>query len=176
MTCKKIFKILTLISIIFYSNMSLSSESIYYVDMDIIMNNSLAGKSIKNQLIEKNKTNNDNFRETEEKLKSEEAKLISQKNILNEIEYKKNIKLFQKKVSDYRDKRSSTFDVTSKMKSDAQILIVNTLTSILSEYAEKNSISYIVPKKSIIIGKSELNLTNIILTILDTKIKNIKLK
>ena len=62
------------------------------------------------------------------------------------------------------------------MKNNAQISLINTLTTILSEYAEKNSISYIIPKKSIIIGQSELNLTNIILDILDSKIKNIKLK
>ena len=86
------------------------------------------------------------------------------------------IKLFQKKVSDYQDKRSNTFNATLKMKEDAQVSMVNTLTSILSEYAEKNSISYIIPKKSIIIGKTELDLTNIILNILDTKVKDIKLK
>ena len=57
----KVLKVTTLILIIFYSNISLSSESIYFVDMDIIMNNSLAGKSIKKQLIEKNKINNSNF-------------------------------------------------------------------------------------------------------------------
>lgn len=176
MNYNKVLKFIILISIIFYSNISLSSESIYYVDMDIIMNNSLAGKSIKKQLIEKNKINNNNFKKTEEKLKSEEVKLISQKNVLNEAEYKKNIRLFQKKVSDYKEERSNIFNNTSKMKNNAQILLITTLTPILSEYAEKNSISYIIPKKSIIIGKSELNLTSIILDILDSKIKNIKLK
>jgi outer membrane protein len=176
MILKKVLKLITLISIIFYSNTSFSSESTYFVDMNFIMNNSLAGKSIKNQLNEKNKINNNNFKKTEEILKNEEAKLVSQKNLLNEVEYKKKIKLFQKKVSDYQDKRSNTFNATSKMKEDAQVSMVNTLTSILSEYAEKNSISYIIPKKSIIIGKTELDLTNIILNILDTKVKDIKLK
>ena len=172
----KVLKFTTLILIIFYSNISLSSESIYFVDMDIIMNNSLAGKSIKKQLIEKNKINNSNFKKIEEKLKSTEAKLISQKNVLNDVEYKKNILLFQKKVSDYEKERSNAFNNTAKMKNNAQISLINTLTTILSEYAKKNSISYIIPKKSIIIGQSDLNLTNIILDILDSKIKNIKLK
>ena len=176
MNCNRILKFIILISIIFYSNISLSSEGIYYVDMDIIMNNSLAGKSIKKQLIEKNKINNDYFKKAEEKLKSEEAKLLSQKNVLNEAEYKKNIQLFQKKITDYKEERSKIFNNTSKIKNNAQNSLIKTLTSILSEYAEKNSISYIIPKKSIIIGQSELNITNIILDTLDSKIKNIKLK
>ena len=40
----------------------------------------------------------------------------------------------------------------------------------------KNSISMIVEKKSIIIGKSELNITNDILDLLNKKIKNIDLQ
>ena len=67
------------------------SETIVYVDIDFIMNNSLAGKSITSQLEQSYKIKNDNFNKIENELKNKEKNLISQKNILNEKEYNKKV-------------------------------------------------------------------------------------
>ena len=61
----------------------------------------------------------------------------------------------------------------SKNKNIAQKTLVDILSPILAEYAQKNSISYIISKQNILIGKTELDLTNTILEILNLKIKNI---
>ena len=58
----------------------------------------------------------------------------------------------------------------------AQANLIESITPILTDYSSKNSISYILPKKNIIIGKSELDITKIILDLLDSKVKNIKVK
>ena len=47
---------------------------------------------------------------------------------------------------------------------------------ILAEYSTKNNISLIVDKKSIVIGKTELDITKNILDLLNSKIKKIELK
>ena len=75
-------KYLIIIFYILFNNVALSQENIYYVDMDSIMNNSLAGKSIIKQLEKENKSFSNSFKKTEENLKKDETKLISQKNIL----------------------------------------------------------------------------------------------
>ena len=64
----------------------------------------------------------------------------------------------------------------NKLKDESAKLILKNINEIISEYSTKNSISMIVEKKSIIIGKSELNITNDILDLLNKKIKNIELK
>ena len=46
---------------------------------------------------------------------------------------------------------------------------------ILMDYSSEKSISFILPKQSIIIGKSELDITKDIVVILNKKIKSIKL-
>ena len=46
---------------------------------------------------------------------------------------------------------------------------------ILVDYSSDNSISFILPKQSIIIGKSEFDITKNIIEVLDKKIKSIKL-
>ena len=68
------------------------------------------------------------------------------------------------------------FNQISKIKNNAQKKLIETLTPILTDYAKNNSISYIIPKNNILIGKKELDITNTILEILNSKIKNIKLQ
>ena len=64
----------------------------------------------------------------------------------------------------------------NKLKDESAKLILKNINEIISEYSAQNSISMIVEKKSIIIGKSELNITNDILDLLNKKIKKIDLQ
>ena len=62
-----------------------------------------------------------------------------------------------------------------KKRLEATAKILDILTPILSDYSSKNSISLIIQKKNIVIGKSELDITSQILKTLNTKIKTVKL-
>ncbi len=172
----KFFKYIFLIFVIFYSNILLASERIFFLDLDYLMNNSSAGKSIINQLDKKNKSNISNFKKIKEDLKNEETKLTAQKNILNNDEFNKKVKLFQKKLSNFRLNQTTAANEIKTKRLEAQKVLINTITPILTDYSDKNSISFIVSKNNIIVGKSELDLTKIILEILNSKVKNIKIK
>jgi outer membrane protein len=161
---------------LFYSNIVKSNSDIYYIDMNFLMNNSLAGKSIIKKLNEKNISTQKKFKEIEKNLRDEENTIASQKNILSKDEYVKKVKKFTEKIEKYKLSRNNTINDISKMKNNAQQILVDSLTPILTEYAEKNSISYIIPKENIIIGKTELDLTNIIIEVLNSKIKTIDIK
>ena len=176
MIIKKFSIYLISLFIFFYPTIVLPDNNIYFVDIDYLMNNSLAGKSIIIKLDEKTKFNKKKFEESEKNLQNEETRIISKKNILSEEEYIKEVQLFKKKVEDYKLSRNKTINQISKIKNDAQITLIELLTPILTDYANKNSISYIIPKQNIIIGKKELDITNSILKILNSKIKNIKIK
>tara|TARA_B100000780_G_scaffold28249_1_gene17918 strand:+ start:322 stop:852 length:531 start_codon:yes stop_codon:yes gene_type:complete len=176
MIIKKFSIYLISLFIFFYPNIVLPDNNIYFVDIDYLMNNSLAGKSIIIKLDEKTKFNKKKFEKSEKNLQNEETRIISKKNILSEEEYIKEVQLFKKKVEDYKLSRNKTINQISKIKNDAQITLIESLTPILTDYANKNSISYIIPKQNIIIGKKELDITNSILKILNSKIKNIKIK
>ena len=52
----------------------------------------------------------------------------------------------------------------------------NSVNEILAKYSEEKKISFIMPKKNIVIGRSELDITNDILIIVDDKIKKISIK
>ena len=58
---------------------------------------------------------------------------------------------------------------------ELQKVLIEKLIPILAEYSESNSISMILPKQNIIIGKSNLDLTKTVIDILNEKVKSIKL-
>ena len=68
---KKFYNYLFFILLIFYANLAVANQSILYIDMNYLLNNSLAGKSIVNQLKNLNEKNLKKFKEIEEGLKSE---------------------------------------------------------------------------------------------------------
>ena len=73
--------------VIFLCTQSKSEIKIAFIEMDKIMNQSLAGKSLVKQLNKIDKNNKNNFLKKEEKLKLEKDKITSQKNVLSKEEY-----------------------------------------------------------------------------------------
>ena len=175
MLYKKICKYLFFIVLICHANLLKANQSILYIDMNYLLNNSLAGKSIVNQLKNLNEKNLKKFNEIEEGLKSEENKLISQQKILEKDEYLKQLNNLRKKVSNYKIERSNINNNILKKKGSAQQKLLNELDAILKDYSKKNSVLYIMPKKNIIIGNTELDITQKILKSLDNNIKKINI-
>jgi len=176
MKCFKFLKYILILFILLQFNNVYSNEKIFYIDMDFIMNNSLAGKSIMKQIKKKNALNIKNFTKQEETLKKEENTLISQKNVLDKKKFEEQVNSFKNKVSSYKSNRTKIANELSEKLTNAQKKLKNTLTPILANYSAQNSISFIIPKKNIIIGKTELDLTNTILKLLESKVKRIEIK
>jgi len=172
----KIRLFLLLIFFIFFSKVSLSHEkSIVYIDLNKIMNNSIAGKSITSQLEDNHKKNISNLKKIEEELKKEESEIISQKNVLTKEKYEKKIIDLREKAKEFRKKRNENINNLNNQRLEATAKIINLIKPILSEYSEKNSISIIIDKKNVIIGKTALDITDEILKIVDDKIDKINL-
>ena len=66
-------------------------------------------------------------------------------------------------------------DELNILKSELTKKLLNHINPILAEYSDKNSISLIVDKKSIVLGKTELDITEKIINLLNEKVKEIKL-
>ena len=164
-----------IIFIIFYSSSSYSESLIVFLDMDKIMLQSKAGKSISIQLEKLHKNNITTFKQKEEELKNKETSIVSQKNVLTKEEFEKKINSLRKEANEYRIKRRDLINSLTEKRVEAQNKLIKTLNPILADYSKKNSISMIIQKKNIIIGKSELEITDDILEILDKSLKTIDL-
>ena len=161
---------------LFFNNNVFSSENIVYLNFDYIIAESKAGLSIDSQLQINHKKNLKKFTAIEKKLKEKEAKIISQKAILEATEYNKKISNLQTEFVSYNNVRRETTEASSKLKINGLKKLIDALNPILEEYSKKNSIDIIIRKKNIIMGKSELDITMDILKLLDAKITKILIK
>ena len=172
----KIRSLLLLIFFIFFSKISLSHEkSIVYIDLNKIMSNSIAGISITSQLENNHKKNISKFKNIEEELKKEEAEIISQKNVITKKEFEKKIIDLRDKANKFRKERNNNINNLNNQRLEATSKMITLVRPILSEFSDKNSISLIIDKKNIIIGKTLLDITDDILIIIDEKIGKIQL-
>jgi len=167
------FKLIIILISCFINNIAYSNETIAYVDMDLIMNKSIVGKSITEKLQKENELNIEYFKKKEKELKNKEKKLISQQNILDQSELEAQLKSLQIEANEYRKIKSKKINDLSAKKMNATKKLLENITPILSEFADKNSISILMQKKDIVIGKTALDKTENILKLVDKKIKKI---
>ena len=148
---------------------------IVYINMNKIMNKTIAGQSIKTQLEKMHKSNIKKFEKIEKKLKEEEASIIAQKNILSKDDYQKKISALRTKANNYRKERQEKINAITKKNLEASEKLLNQINPILSDFSKENNISIILPKKNIILAKTDLDITEKIIKIVNSKIKTINL-
>ena len=88
------------------SNFAFGETKVAFIDMQYIMNNSLAGQSIKKQLEDQHKKNLNNFKKNEDTLKKKEKEILSKKNILSKEEFEKEISSLRSEVKKYNNERN----------------------------------------------------------------------
>ena len=169
-----------LISILFFifliiPSYSYSSEKIVYLDVEKIMQESIAGKSIITQLKKKRESSISKFKKKEKDIFDKEKKLIAQKNVLSKNEFESKIKELRNEISNYQKERNKASNNIAKLRIKASTKLISKLTPILEEYSKKNSIRIIIQKKQIVMGTKEDDITKDILELVNQKIKNIKL-
>jgi outer membrane protein len=172
----KKFNLLILIFIFsfIFIKKSISEElNIVFVDMDKIIASSNAGKKIQSSLDKFAKKENQKFDNIESNLKKEEQEILKQKNIISKEELDKKIKSFQIELSKLRKDKVDFNRSIIKKNQESTNKIVNEINKVLTQYASDNSVSLIIQKKNIIIGKSELDITAQILKEFNNKVKSI---
>ena len=168
-------RFISILIFIFISNSAFSSEKIVYLDVEKIMQESIAGKSIISQLKKKREILISNFKKKEKDIVDKEKKLISQKNVLSKEEFEKKIKDLRGDISNYQKERNKASNDIAKLRIKASTSLIKKLTPILEDYSKKNSIRIIVQKKNIVMGRKEDDITKDILELVNQKVKNIKL-
>ena len=168
-------KILLLFFLFFFASNTYANSKVLYLDINFILNTSTAGKFLNNELNNINKKNLEELKNIENSIKSEDDKLSKQKNILKEDEYKSKVIELRSKYKSFQELMKKKNNDLNKIRENGanQILIV--INELLTDYSNKNNVSLIVDKKNIILGKKELDVTNIILDLLNKKIKKVDL-
>ena len=167
-------KLISILIFLLVSVSSYSSERVVYLDVEKIMQNSNAGKSIIANLKSRRESSISKFKKKEKDIIEKEKKLISQKNVLSKEEFGKNIKDLRDEIIEFQKDRNKAFNEIAKLRVKASTNLLKKLNPILENYSKTNSISMIIQKKHIVIGKKEDDITKDILELVNQKVKNIK--
>ena len=148
-------------------------NQIVYINMEKLFNESIVGISFNEKISKFSKSNQEKIKNLEEEIKTEDNNINSKRNILSEEELKNKINDLNEKIKRYQAILKKNQDDINKKKIDGSNIILNNLKPILSEYSKKNSISMVLQKQNVVIGKKELDITEDIIKILNEKIKKI---
>ncbi len=168
------------INLIFFflilTNFSYAEDKVVYLDVNYLLSESEVGKYVNSNLKKMSDDNNKLFKNFEIELKSDEEKLLAQQNILKKEDYEKKISELKNKFKSYQDKKNIKNKELNLLRNNAGNTILKNINEIMTEYSKNNSISLVIQKQSIIIGKTELDVTNDILELLNKKITKLELK
>ncbi len=154
--------------IFFLKFLTLNSYSeIVYVDINIILNKSNIGKSLNTYLIKIKEEKSKGYKIIEDNLIKKEKSLIAQQNIITKEEFEKQLNSLSQEVNQYRSNKKKLQNEINQIKIENTKKILKILNPIITKYVEENSISLVMPKKNIVVGKKNLDITNKIIKILN---------
>jgi Skp family chaperone for outer membrane proteins len=171
----KIFSLLFIFYVL-QINVLFANQNIAFIDMNRIINETKAGSSILKQLNDVNNKILKKLNAEEENLKKKEIKLISQKNILSQSDFELNFKKLKTEINEYNQKKNKIINNFSKKKTINTNKFFLEINKIIAEYSDIKDISIILQKKYLVLGKSELDLSDEIIVIIDKNIKEFKIK
>ena len=171
-----IFFLIIFFSTFSFLNSTISVEpKIVYVDVERIINESIAGKDLIKKFDNIQKKNSKKFEKRKIELTTLEKDIVQKKNILSKPDLDKKIKELNDKVKIYKDEVGKSQANFNKIRNDSTTKLVTNINEVLANYATKNSITMILQKNSIIIGKTEFDITKQILETINKKIKSISI-
>ena len=165
-----------LVLFLIYITPVMSEQKIVFVDMDRLVSTSKPGSSIFNQLKVINDNNLNFLKKEEKKFQEKEKKLIAQKNIISETDFKNNVNKLKSEINDYNQNRKKMIEKFNKLKIKNTNNLLKLINPILQKYSTENEISIILQKKDLIIGKSELDITEAIIKVINNEINEFKIK
>ena len=164
---KFLFKVISIFFLLF--GISCGNESIRYVDINYIVNNSTSGKKL-NQIIEnKNKKIISELDNLGKKLREKKNKIVNQKNILKKDELDKLVKNYEIEVKKFDEIRKKKRDDFNNFSINSKKKIIDLLNPVITNYLQKESIQILLQKDKIIFGDENLDITKEILDIFNKK-------
>ena len=168
---KKIF--LTLLITLWSS--FLFAETPYYLDFNYILNESNAGKKAQTTLKNRLDSGIKSLNGKEKSIQESEKKLIQKKKIISAEEYKKEIQTLRASVAKLQKERSDLINSIAKKKKKAKDELLKNLNPIIKDYMIEKKIRMVVNKKALVLADENLDITQDIIKIFNTKLKEIKL-
>jgi outer membrane protein len=160
----------------FFTIQAFSEQKIATIDMDKVMSTSKSGASILKQLTDLNNKNLIFLKKEKKKFEEKEIKLISQKNIISEADFQNKVNELKSEIKNYNQNRDKMINEFNKLKANNTNNLLKLINPILLKFSDDKEISIILQKKDLVVAKTELDITDDIIKIINSEIKELKIK
>ncbi len=151
------------------------TQNLAYANMDNIIKTSEAGKKIIIYFSDKNNNLINQLNDKKKVIKEKEKSLLAQKNILEQNQYLKKIEEIKKEIDEFNIEHNKKIGQIQNEKNEVSKSFQIEINKILKEFAENNNIDIIFSSNQMLIGKSSLDVTDDLLEVVNSKIKNFKI-
>ena len=165
-----------LVIFLFFTNQAFSEQKLAFIDMDKIISTSKPGSSILKQLTDLNNKNLKFLENEEKKFKEKETKLISQKNIISETDFKNKVNKLKSEIKNYNQNRNKMLADFNKLKIDNTNNLLKLINPILINFSNEKEIAIIFQKKNLVVAKTQLDITDEVIKIINSEVKEFKIK
>jgi len=172
----KILRSSILVIFLFFTNQAFSEQKIAFIDMDKVISISKSGSSILKQLTDLNNKNLKFLKNEEKKFQEKESKLISQKNIISETDFKNKVNELKSEIKNYNQNRNKMMADFNKLKIDNTNNFLKLINPILVKFSNDKEIAIILQKKNLVVAKTQLDITDEVIKIINSDVKQFKIK
>ena len=175
MNIKKIFFLF--ITFLFLSiNFLNADDKVSYIDIDVILTNTNAGKLLLTSLKEEESLKIDKFKLKDQDFKNDELKILAKKNLISKEEINQSLKELNVKYQDYKKNKINEIE-SLKLKRNRNILkFLNLINPIIEKYMAENSIYILLDKKNVFIASKDYDITNNLIELIDNQIKTFEIE
>ena len=150
-----------------------AGNKIAYIDVNLILNNSIVGQSITEHLKNIKEKKLIDFNKIENILAEKETNLINKKNIIDKDQFNNEIEILKKEIVEYKNEKNKFSKEIDQKKIKYTKKVLNILNPIISNYVEDNSIEIVLSKQNIVIAKKDLDITSPVMDLLNKQIVKI---
>jgi Skp family chaperone for outer membrane proteins len=165
-----------LVFFLFFTNQAFPEQKIAFIDMNKVISTSKSGTSILKQLTDLNNKNLIFLKNEEKKFKEKETKLISQKNIITEADFKSKVNELKSEIRNYNQNRKKILADFDRLKIDNTNNLLKLINPILIKFSNDKEIAIILQKKDLVVAITQLDITDEVIKIINSEVKEFKIK
>jgi len=165
-------KLITLIfTIIFFFGINTSiANNLAYIDLNLIINNSIAGKNVIKKINEVNDKNLEILKKDQLELNKQKNEIEKTRNILSDIEFNQNLNDLNDKIEKFK-KKQETMSIEFKDLRQSEINgLITRINPIIEKFMIENKIDLILKKENVYISISKFDITDDLIDLINQTI------
>ena len=143
-----------------FYNISNAEQSVKFVNIDLIVNNTKIGNQMLDKISNLDKENIEKLKSFEEQIKNKQEEIKLKKNVISEIEFEKEVTDLNNKILDFNNQKKKMVEELTNIKNKELNLFFKNIKPVVQNYMSENSIDMIINSKNIFMGNNKSDITN----------------